>query len=114
MEKTLVKQILEEYRDLENKKYYEKRKRIALEIAWLKEHKDEGCKCGRRYDLTIDHIIPDKLLKEFGINIETYFEPRNFRVLCRICNVYKSDRLDFADPRTKKLLLEFINQIPNN
>ena len=72
-----------------------------------------GCceKCGRKNNLTIDHIIPLLLLKQFGFSDEQTFDEMNFQVLCGICNTFKSNQLDFVDPRTKAILLRYLDRI---
>lgn len=36
---------------------------------------------------------------------------RELKVLCRRCNQYKGHRLDFKDPRTKVLLLKYLERV---
>jgi 5-methylcytosine-specific restriction endonuclease McrA len=64
------------------------------------------------FPLTLDHIIPKFVLWDFGINADTYVEEGNFRLLCKPCNMLKSNHLDFTDPRTKPLLLGLLSKIP--
>lgn len=64
--------------------------------------------CGRKENLTLDHIIPLLILKDFGFDPKKFFDKDDMRLLCRPCNQLKSNHLDFNDPRTEKLLLKYI------
>lgn len=68
-------------------------------------------KCGGKYDLTLDHIVPNFVLKDMGIDTERYNDERNFRILCKFCNGLKGSHLDFTDLRTKPMLISLLNQI---
>lgn len=70
-------------------------------------------KCGRTGEnhLTIDHIIPQAILKSMGIEAHLDRETKNLRLLCRICNTNKGHFLDFTDKRTKPLLLMYLKMV---
>lgn len=88
------------------------RKQVAEQMmAYCREliaEKGECEKCHRHNMLTIDHIIPIHILESFGIDVQHNFIKENLRVLCRPCNSFKSNKLDFSTPRTKELLLKFL------
>jgi len=84
---------------------------ILLKQAWLNDSTKKCEKCERKENLTLDHIVPVRIVKEFGIDEEREFMPENYRVLCKICNHYKGERLDFADRRTKELLIRFLERV---
>lgn len=70
------------------------------------------CKrCGTKDNLTLDHIVPISYLENFGLDVFAMIDEENFEILCRRCNQFKGDRLDFSNPKTKPLLLKFVNQI---
>ena len=69
------------------------------------------CTCGRIENLTIDHIIPEMILRDFGFRPRKFFDRENFRLLCRPCNQLKSGRLDFSIPKTKELLLKYLKDL---
>ena len=87
------------------------REKIKLEQEWFNQNNRCCNKCQRIEDLTIDHIVPDYLLEQFGIDIKRNYDPENLQVLCRRCNSFKANKLDFANPKTKSLLLKYIDLI---
>ena len=66
-------------------------------------------RCGRVLPLTIDHIVPQYLLLQMGIDIKRLLDEDNIQLLCRPCNQYKDARLDMADKRTIPLLKKYIS-----
>ena len=78
---------------------------------WLFDVRDACDKCPRRKYLTIDHIIPKIILKDFGVDASLKFFPENFQVLCKPCNMLKSSHLDFANPKTIPLLRRLIERV---
>ena len=91
-----------------------KKIKIAKEHAIFKDliAKSPKCrKCGRAERLTLDHIIPEKILRDFGIDTAVEMLENNYQILCQFCNRFKSDRLDFSIPETKEILLELLNNI---
>lgn len=106
------------YRKIKEKEIYKKLRRkdvILWKVLYLKKLVREIGKCekcgGHQGGLTIDHIIPNFILKDMGIDPDYHYDERNFRLLCKICNISKSMHLDFTDPRTKPLLLELLKQV---
>lgn len=89
---------------------------MALEKMWLQEQIEQGVGCGRcnekdDFQLSVDHIIPESLLEQFGLWPKEVFMPMNYEVLCKRCNWFKSSRLDFANPKTKILLKKFVEAL---
>lgn len=101
----------------EGKKVGKKPKgRRYIEVAWDIVSKRDGavCRrsgCGKTTGLTLDHIIPVQLITQMLglLRAELYNDMENLEVLCRRCNTFKSGRLDFTNPKTKPLLLKYIN-----
>lgn len=99
------------------KVYLEARKRESLrknEVVGLclLQIKGKPCdRCGSMKNLTIDHIVPRKILIELGFDWETEFLPENIRPLCKPCNSYKTDRLDITLPETKQVLLKLLTPL---
>lgn len=95
------------------------RSRVFKEYLFWKAHEAKrmkaeiGCceKCQRTDNLTVDHIIPQDVLRMMGIDPEAERDTRNFRLLCKICNGQKANRLDFTDHRTKALLIEYAHRV---
>ena len=85
----------------------------ALELA---QSGAERCaKCGEAQDLTIDHIVPVSLLKQFLLgSVEDYDlqynYAQNFQVLCYQCNKQKADKIEIENPRTYEILEKVIAQ----
>jgi 5-methylcytosine-specific restriction endonuclease McrA len=67
-------------------------------------------KCGRKDNLTVDHIIPLSFLLELGLE-KDYLQQdeKNFQILCLWCNRMKGCRLDHMNPKTIPLLKEYIH-----
>lgn len=70
-------------------------------------------RCRRSRELTTDHIIPQQLLAQMGFEVERMWDVQNMQILCRYCNVFKSNKLDFSNPLTKILLYKYLNLIEN-
>ncbi len=90
-----------------------KSKIIALTLDIIINRDGKKCRrCPREEWLTLDHIVPLSLLRDMGIDdLETYRDHDNFQLLCKPCNQFKSNRLDFSDPRTKQLLIKYLQQL---
>ncbi len=73
-------------------------------------------KCGDAHitSLTIDHIVPMSILLLAGIPLEETYDDRFITILCRKCNQYKSNRIDFIDIRTKNILEYIISYVWKN
>lgn len=90
-----------------------KTKMIALTLEKLLERDGRKCwRCGREDWLTIDHIVPVSMLRDMGVpEIETYADEENLRLMCKPCNGFKANRLDFSDPRTKQVLMRVLEKL---
>lgn len=71
----------------------------------------QNCACGEtnKERMTVDHIVPMQILKEFGLTIEEMYDYKFLRIMCRKCNAMKANHLDFTDKRTKEILTYLIN-----
>lgn len=78
---------------------------------WLLSVRDACAKCPRIHYLTIDHIIPKIILKDFGVDSSLKFFPENYQVLCKPCNMLKSSHLDFSNSKTIPLLRRLIKRV---
>ena len=65
-------------------------------------------RCRREKELTIDHIIPQSLLAQMGFDVEKMWDEQNLQILCRYCNTFKGNKLDFADKKTKPLIQKYL------
>lgn len=71
----------------------------------------EHCrKCQSKKDLTIDHIVPITILKQFLLEDEIFELESNFQILCKYCNHMKADRLDLRDIWTYKIFHHIIEK----
>lgn len=71
----------------------------------------EKCRrCGKTEHLTLDHIIPVSLLRQLiGQDNESKYEDlENLEILCRRCNLFKANQVDMTNPKSKPLLLKYI------
>ena len=81
---------------------------------WRKEGRELRCSCGSTEDLTIDHVIPICILKDFGLTFEQMFEKDDWlQVMCRKCNTKKANHLDFKNPKTKEILMVLLKNVDN-
>lgn len=106
-----LRAILKQIKEEQTNEGLRRKEVIGLKRLWLENNAKQCEKCPRNEKLTLDHIIPVKIIKEFGIDEEKMFMPENYRVLCGVCNHYKADRLDFSDKRTKELLVKYLEKI---
>ena len=76
--------------------------------------KDRDDKCqlcgiqGEEVKLTLDHIIPKKMLLDMGLD-EYYDDEANLDVVCAKCNARKGSQLDFSNPKTIALLEKYMD-----
>lgn len=77
------------------------------------KNKKPCVKCGRFIDgaMTVDHIVPDSILGQLGVDVAVEIDNDNTQLMCRPCNQYKANRLDFTNPKTKEILLKYINKL---
>lgn len=91
---------------------YGKKTRQKMEMELLAEWRISIGKCqtcSRTENLTLDHIIPLIIIRDFGFDPQKFFDKEDLRLICRPCNQLKAGRLDFSDPHTKELLLKYLN-----
>lgn len=109
LEKALVKA----YKNLENNTLT-KADKTALETQWLNDEISSGKACNRckRKDMpTLDHIIPQDILAYLGFDVLRAYLPENYQVLCRPCNTLKANKLDFGNPKTKELMIKYLERL---
>lgn len=68
-------------------------------------------KCPRTDRLTLDHIVPVSYLADFGFDVLREIIPDNYQILCQPCNLFKMDRLDFSNPKTKEILIRILEKL---
>lgn len=93
---------------------YVKSNVLALKMKFLEEARERGQSCERckgTQELTVDHIVPMDFLNNLGYDKLTFWDEENMTILCRRCNGFKGNRLDFSEKKTKKLLLKYLNLI---
>lgn len=91
-----------------------RRKVPLLEQAIFKDlmEKEGKCrKCGRTENLTLEHIVPKDCLRWFGVDPMYEVLQGNYAITCKLCNVFKGNRLDFSFPETKKILMSLLEKI---
>ena len=88
-----------------------KEKIITSSMENLNRMGEKKCQCGedRIEKLTVDHIVPVQILKDFGLSMSEMYQLKFLKVMCRQCNALKANHLDFKDQRTKEILLDLIN-----
>ena len=122
-----LKNLLEEFLDPEvAEPIVERAKKLELTTKvkklkgrWHRETlrkliKDRGNHCescdtfgGKPIKLTLDHIIPRKILLDMSLE-EYYKDEINLQILCARCNGKKASQLDFSNPKTIALLEKYI------
>jgi 5-methylcytosine-specific restriction endonuclease McrA len=107
----LRNQLLQEYKQDGRLDKLTKGNTVALEQAFFKDEAKECEKCKRVNDLTLDHIVPKDIMFQLGIDIDRVFIEDNLRILCKLCNQFKSNKLDFSTPKTKEILLRYLEKI---
>lgn len=108
---SIYSELKKEIKQKRKEEAYTKNDVLMLRAAWLKEQPQLCEDCGRNIDLTVDHIVPLELLKNFGIDTEKELLEEDLKVLCKRCNSYKGNRLDFKDKRTKILLVKYLEKV---
>jgi len=110
----LYKELRREIREKRQSDKLTKSERITLEQAIFKDliKKEAVCrKCGRKRNLTLEHIVPKDILKSFGVDIDREIICGNYALACYICNAFKGNRLDFSVPETKEVLLKLLQRV---
>lgn len=101
-------------RELIKGENYAKSQVFALRAKFVTDAyaKGKGCsKCGRKEMLTVDHIVPLSILIQLGVDVEHEYCEEDLDILCRPCNQYKQSRLDFTNPKTKEIMLKYLNKL---
>jgi 5-methylcytosine-specific restriction endonuclease McrA len=106
------RQLKREALERKGKNSLSKKEVIMLEIQMRKDLPQVCAQCGRTEYLTLDHIIPLQILRDLGIDVEKEVIDDNYQILCRICNNFKSNRIDIRIPKTKDILLRILNGSP--
>lgn len=91
-----------------------KAQRIAIErkiFAKLMLEAPMCIKCGRTSVLTLDHIVPVAYLADMGHDVLRDIVDDNYQLLCKPCNLFKADRLDFSNPKTKEILIRLLEKL---
>lgn len=70
--------------------------------------------CKNIEELTVDHIFPASLLVMWGLKEYTYEDEENLQLLCKRCQVLKTCRFDFHNPKTIPLIEKYIGILKNN
>ena len=107
----MLKDLIRELKEKEKIDSLGWRQATILRQEWLKEAPQVCEKCAKTENLTLDHILPKEIVSQFGIVEEKIFMPENYRVLCKMCNMFKGHKLDFSTSRTKELLLELLKKV---
>jgi 5-methylcytosine-specific restriction endonuclease McrA len=105
-----IKERIKQWKEEKKREDLTKKVKIAFELE-IKETLPQKCKCGRTENLTLDHIIPQNILKDLGVDIEREIIEDNYQILCRTCNQFKSNRLDFSEPKTKEILIRLLQKL---
>ena len=89
---------------LKNKKQRERKEQEFVE-------NNPTCPCGNHNEynrVSYDHIIPQFFLMDLGIDTKLWYDEENSQTLCNRCNNRKAHHLDFNNPKTKPLLLKYL------
>jgi 5-methylcytosine-specific restriction endonuclease McrA len=85
---------------------------------WLlkcKEKNAQCVKCGDKRLLSVDHIVPVSLIKQFLIDSNSDYDAMynmedNFQILCKYCNAMKRDSIDVKNIKTFEVLEKVIKE----
>ncbi len=88
-----------------------KNQRILLEQKLFRDLPQQCVQCERPDNLTLDHIVPKYILEAFGMDTSTEIIEDNYQILCKVCNKFKSSKLEIRHPKTKEILLRLIEKI---
>jgi 5-methylcytosine-specific restriction endonuclease McrA len=77
---------------------------------WQQKCKEPGavCRCGSRFHLTVEHIIPVFFLEVLGLKEYALNDEENFEIACRYCNAQKAHGFDHHNPKTIPLLKKYL------
>lgn len=85
---------------------------IDAKVSLLTALKKEIGKCERCAgveNLTLDHIVPQQILELFGLEEYEMHQRFYVQLYCRKCNVFKGNRIDPVNPRTKEVFKKLLN-----
>jgi hypothetical protein len=69
-------------------------------------------KCDKDFPiLSVEHIIPQHLLRQLGILDGVYEDEDNFALYCHTCNHFKGGQIDMSHPKTVPLLKKYVNKL---
>lgn len=88
-----------------------KKQVVLLELQLKKDLPQVCAQCGKTENLSLDHIVPQYLLQDLGVDTNREIIEDNYQVLCKICNGFKSHRLDARNPKTKEILIRLLNKL---
>ena len=91
-------------------KLQEWKKRVKDKNGYINDKEEECASCGRKYYLTIDHIIPEHILISLNLMTDVEDWEENFEIICGACNRLKGGQLDLKHPKTFQLLEEAIRR----
>lgn len=74
-------------------------------------HPDSKCLlCGSKDFLTLDHLIPVSVLRQFGISkYDSFKYEKNFAIMCKPCNSMKERYVLMELPETKEAIKQLFN-----
>jgi len=102
------KQLRQEVKERE-KSEKQTRTQVMVEEHRLRRELPQVCsRCGKTERLTLDHIVPLNIIEQFGVDWKHEVVEGNYRIMCKACNNFKANKLDFSDKRTKELLLKLL------
>lgn len=95
-----------------------KQRRSTKLYQWQIRCRDPKEKCawcgdtGDKCMLTVDHIVPAYLLREFEVDDYrvSYEMEENFQLMCKQCNRFKGSHLELKNPATYKILSDLLEQ----
>lgn len=68
--------------------------------------------CGKKENLTVEHIVPVAILKMFGIrrmaSLDYEKHKKNLTLLCTSCNNRKGSSVNLDDKKVKRILMWYI------
>lgn len=108
------KNLLKELKEKGKEEKLSRNIRIAKEQAIFKdllETEKECQNCPRTENLTLDHIVPEEILRNFGVDVEREIIEGNYQLLCRTCNSFKGNRLDFSNSSTKEIIIKLLETL---
>jgi len=114
LSKEKTDQFLERFKDMDLTVKLKKYKGRWANETLNKLTKKRGDTCaicklpGTEKKLTLDHIIPKRMLLDMGLE-EFFDDEDNLDVLCYECNSRKGSQLDFSNSKTVPLLEKYID-----